>query len=510
MQGTTPPAKEKATPQTVSVSQLNAMIKQAVGDHLPGTVHLRGEISNLSRPKSGHIYLTLKDDASEIRVVMWRSAAASLKFDPKDGLDVVATGHVDHYEPRGQIQFYARKLAPVGVGSLELAFRQLVDKLKTEGLFDARHKKPIPRFPRRIGVITSESGAAIRDILHTIQRRFPCVNVMLHPVRVQGEGAAREIADAIHRLNTQADRLGGLDVLIVGRGGGSLEDLWAFNEEVVARAIHASRLPIISAVGHEVDVSIADMVADIRAPTPTAAAELATPVRDEELDMLASHAARMHRAARLTARSARTRLEHAAGFQWFRDPARALAHEHRRIRSWVTQLKLSVAHRLAASRRRMHDLHVALLRHRPQNFVRMQERELLQRERRMWRAASERIHTARWGLERHDARLQSVRPDRDVSKALERTNQLERRLQLAAVRALRRAEERLIDRAQRLDNSSHQRILKRGYTLTRRAGTGRIVTRAEQVQPGDRVVTQTSQGEFESRVLDAEQGELFE
>ncbi len=230
-------AATPALPKTLTPSQLNAFVKRVLGDHLPGTIHLVGEISNLARPASGHVYLTLKDERSEVRCVMWRSAAQTLKFQLNDGQEVIATGFVDVYEPRGQLQFYAQKIEPRGVGSLELAFRQLRDRLAKEGLFEPGHKKPIPRFPRRLAIVTSATGAALHDILQTLRRRYPCVDVLIDSVRVQGEGAAKEIAAAVNRLNRHSKALGEIDVLIVGRGGGSLEDLWAFNEEVVARAI---------------------------------------------------------------------------------------------------------------------------------------------------------------------------------------------------------------------------------------------------------------------------------
>jgi len=249
--------------RSMTVTQLNALVKRVLGNGLPATIHLTGQISNYSRPGSGHLYFTLKDENSEVRAVMWKTAATTVKFKIEDGMEVVATGGVDVYEPRGQYQFYVRKLEPKGVGNLELAFRQLYDRLSREGLFDNDRKKTIPKYPRRIGIVTSPTGAAIHDILQTLRRRFPCIEVMLYPVRVQGEGAANEIAAAIRKLNEQATALGGIDVMIVGRGGGSLEDLWAFNEEVVARAIFDSSIPVISGVGHEVDVTIADLVADL-------------------------------------------------------------------------------------------------------------------------------------------------------------------------------------------------------------------------------------------------------
>jgi exodeoxyribonuclease VII large subunit len=236
-------------------------------------IWVEGEISNYLKHSSGHRYFTLKDQNAQIKCVLWKWMSQSLFFEPRDGMKVKAFGQVTVYEKSGQYQLTVSSIQPAGVGELELAFQQLKKKLSEEGLFDPVHKVRIPTFPSRIGVVTSPTGAAIRDILNITRRRAPNVEIVLWPVQVQGESAAAQIANAIRGFN----RLGLVDLLIVGRGGGSLEDLWAFNEEVVARAIHDSELPVISAVGHEIDFSISDFVADLRAPTPSAAAEMAVP-----------------------------------------------------------------------------------------------------------------------------------------------------------------------------------------------------------------------------------------
>jgi len=248
-------------------------------------VWVEGEVSNLATPISGHLYFTLKDAGAQLRCVMFRASARALKFRPKDGMGLIVRGRLSLFEPRGEYQLIIEYLEPQGIGALQLAFAQLKERLAKEGLFDEKHKKPLPRLPQRIGVVTSATGAAIHDILNVLDRRFANVEVLICPVKVQGEGAAREIAQAVRDFN----RYGHVDVLIVGRGGGSMEDLWAFNEEEVARAIHHSRIPVISAVGHEVDFTIADFVADLRAPTPSAAAELVVKSKVElgaELDAL--------------------------------------------------------------------------------------------------------------------------------------------------------------------------------------------------------------------------------
>jgi exodeoxyribonuclease VII large subunit len=259
-----------------TVSQLNRQSRLALESKL-SAVWVEGEISNFKHHSSGHIYLTLKDESAQVSAAFFSQHQRGLKFQLKDGLKVLAFCRVSIYEARGQYQLYIERVEPQGVGALQLAFQQLKERLAKEGLFNEERKRPIPRFPKTVGVITSPTGAAIQDILNVVNRRFCGTHILLYPVKVQGEGSAQEIAAAIGAMNRQAEA----DVLIVGRGGGSLEDLWAFNEEPVARAVFESRIPVISAVGHETDWTICDLVADLRAPTPSAAAELVVSSRVE-------------------------------------------------------------------------------------------------------------------------------------------------------------------------------------------------------------------------------------
>jgi exodeoxyribonuclease VII large subunit len=258
------------------VSEITREIKNLLEQSFP-TLWVEGEISNYTLHSSGHRYFSLKDENAQIRCVLFRWEGKRLAFEPQDGMKVYALGNLTVYEKSGQYQLSVIRLHPLGIGELELGFQQLKERLYNEGLFDEAHKKPIPEYPQAIGVVTSPTGAAIRDIINIIHRRDPGIRIILNPVRVQGEGAGEEIAQAIRDFNEYKK----VDLLIVGRGGGSLEDLWAFNEEVVARAIYNSKIPVISAVGHEVDFTIADFVADLRAPTPSAAAELAVKNRLE-------------------------------------------------------------------------------------------------------------------------------------------------------------------------------------------------------------------------------------
>ena len=269
--------------QVLTVTQVNLYIKEMLSrDDVLSHITIKGEISNFKAHSSGHMYMSLKDETGVIRAVMFRSAAGRLQFRPENGMKVIASGRVSVYERDGQYQLYIEYMQQDGLGDLHIAFEKLKQKLSAEGLFDPKHKKPLPKYPKRIGVITAPTGAAIRDILNILSRRFKYADVVLYPVLVQGENAAMSIAVALKYFNEN----NAADVLIVGRGGGSIEDLWAFNEEIVARAIYDSRIPVISAVGHEVDFTISDFVADLRAPTPSAAAELVVPSQEEPRDKL--------------------------------------------------------------------------------------------------------------------------------------------------------------------------------------------------------------------------------
>jgi exodeoxyribonuclease VII large subunit len=262
--------------QTLSVSELNRYIKNMISkDFILSDLWIKGEISNFKNHYSGHLYFTLKDEKSLVKCVMFRSSAALLKFEPEDGMKVIIRGYVSVFERDGQYQLYAEEMQPDGIGGLYIAFERLKQKLENEGLFNAERKRKLPFMPQSIGVITSSTGAVIRDIINILSRRFYNVNIKVYPVQVQGEQAAGQIARALKRLNL----LQCVDVVILARGGGSLEELWAFNEEVVARSIYESQIPVISAVGHETDFTIADFVADVRAPTPSAAAEIVMPER---------------------------------------------------------------------------------------------------------------------------------------------------------------------------------------------------------------------------------------
>ncbi|MCB1746975.1 MAG: exodeoxyribonuclease VII large subunit [Gammaproteobacteria bacterium] len=386
-----------------SVSRLTEAARATLEQGL-GRLWVEGEISNLARPPSGHLYFTLKDATAQVRCAMFRNRSSGLRCRPENGLSVLAHGLVSLYPARGDFQLIVDSLEAAGDGLLALRFEELKRKLDAEGLFDAAHKRPLPDWPRAIGIVTSPSGAAVRDIIHVLARRCPSIPVIVYPTLVQGEGAARDIVRAIETANARAE----CDVLIIGRGGGSLEDLWSFNEEAVARAIHASQIPTVSAVGHEVDVTIADLVADLRAPTPSAAAEVVSP------DALAA----VRRARDLERRLRNAITRHLA------DQAREIGHLGRRLVSPQRRLELNfqrvdeLSQRLQQATRTLLALrggHLGTLASRlgatsPAARLRLLSRELVHHERRLEGAMRESLAERARRLERVHDMLQALGP----------------------------------------------------------------------------------------------------
>ena len=317
---------------------------------------VEGELSGVSQPSSGHCYFTIKDEGAQIRGVIWRSDMRGLPFVPRDGLRIRAHGALTVYERNGSYQIVVRRMEEGGKGSLQAAFEALKKKLAGEGLFEVDRKRKLPLLPRHIGIVTSPTGAAIRDILNVLRRRVPNLHVVIAPARVQGEGAAQEIAEAIDLLNRQ----GGIDVMIVGRGGGSLEDLWCFNEEVVARAIARSDVPVISAVGHETDFTICDFVADLRAPTPSAAAEIVVGRKDEFTRALVGQSAVMTRLLKHSLLEARSRFNSAARSYVFREPGNAAKVYRQRIERLQTQTRHALERQLRDGQQQTDDLSVQM------------------------------------------------------------------------------------------------------------------------------------------------------
>ena len=437
-----------------TVSALTAEIRAAI-DARFADVWVEGEISNCRRWNTGHLYFTLKDDTAQIRAVMFRSALRYLKFAPEDGLAVVARGRLGIYDAKGEYQIVCEHMEPQGLGALQLAFEQLKKKLAAQGLFAPERKRPLPALPRKIGVVTSLDGAALRDIIKVLRRRHPNAHVVIRPARVQGEGAAGEIAVAVRAIG----RVPGVDVIVVGRGGGSAEDLQAFNEEVVARAIAASPAPVISAVGHEVDFTIADFVADVRAPTPSAAAELVVAGRDEVCTRLDALARRLDAAIR-------------GGVQRRRNLVHALS-SRRGLAGWEAAVTLR-------------GRHTADLTHR----LRRAATALVSRRYQQYRAL-------RVALESRDVR-------RRLAAVRGRLGAADGRLTAAARRNRDRADARFRVLVGRLDNLSPLAVLARGYAVCWNADRTAIISSAKAVAPGDRVRVTLHEGELHCDVREAE------
>ncbi len=331
----------------LTVSQVNAFLRSLIeGDGRMNGVFVRGEISNFTdHYRSGHLYFSLKDERSVLRAVMFASAAKFLRFRPKDGMTVIVRGRVSVYEATGQYQLYAEEMQPDGIGALSLAFEQLKEKLAQEGLFEAAHKKPLPPYPARVGIITSPTGAAVRDMVQILGRRWPAAKVVLAPVLVQGAGAPEQMIRALRTMN----RLNAADVILIGRGGGSAEDLAAFNDEGLARAVYDSRIPVVSAVGHETDFTICDFVADLRAPTPSAAAELAVPEQAEVIGELSVLFGRLREAFRDGLEARREALDILTGGT-LRDPGRILDGPRRELLGLTQRMERSMDRRTAGQR----------------------------------------------------------------------------------------------------------------------------------------------------------------
>ncbi len=332
--------------RVLTIGELTRALKGTL-EEAYASVWVEGEVSNLSRPSAyGHQYFTLKDDEAPLRAVLYRAVALRMKYDLADGLRVVARGRLTLYMPRGEYQILVEEIQPKGIGPLELAFRQLKEKLSLKGYFDPKRKRKLPRIPRRIALVTSRSGSAVRDMLEILGRRWPAAEVWLTPVRVQGDGAAAEVAEALGILNRLASRGAGIDVVVLGRGGGSLEDLWTFNEERVAEAIYQSRIPVVTGIGHEDDLTIADMVADVRASTPSEAAEKIVPDGQAVFKWLTELEARFRKDLKSRLEMAQASLQELARRPCFRRPLERIRQEERDLDDWNERLQRAVQSRL--------------------------------------------------------------------------------------------------------------------------------------------------------------------
>lgn len=446
---------QKAKP--ISVLDLTLRVKALLEGSF-ARVWLVGEISNFKRASSGHFYFSLKDDKAQIRAAMWRSATASVSFQPRDGMEVLVSGSLNVYPPRGEYNLVVSSMEEMGVGRLRRAFEQLKAKLHGEGLFQQIYKKPLPYFPRKIGVVTSPTGAAIRDILRVLRHRLSGLHVLIYPARVQGDGAAEEIAAGIRYL----DDHGGCDVLIIGRGGGSEEDLWCFNEEVVARAVFAAKTPIVSAVGHEVDISISDLAADIRAATPSNAAELVVKTRDEYLQRVEMSRKIMDRLM------------------------------HRKLLILKNRISVSENHPIFIRvRSKLNDY----------------QRRLAENDHAMRRALVDKLSNRRLRLTRADRNLTVDRLQSRLRLLKQRLVHAENRIPERVTALLERNRNRWSGLTARLGDLSPLKILARGYSVVFDAKQ-RVVKDKDQVDFGEILTIRTGRGDIHARVVDAPKQEV--
>lgn len=483
----------------LTVSQVTRMVRDTLKAILPPAVTVVGQVSNWRPSGNGHAWFTLKDEQAQLSCVIWAEKLRKLKFTPQDGLAVVATGAIDVYAQQGRYQLYVERLEPVGVGALELAFRQLYEKLNKEGLFDASHKKPLPAFPGTIALVTSPTGAAVRDIVRTILRRWPAIRLIVVPVRVQGEKAAEEIAEAIRQVNELKGDLR-VDLMIVGRGGGSVEDLWAFNEEVVARAIYGSEIPIISAVGHERDTTISDLVADARAATPTHAGEMAVRVLNEVLMELDDQAGQLTRQMADMLETHRLRLESLCKEPCLADPVGRLRQQRQQVDRIGLESKALLQRCLAKEASKLAELRLRMQRVHPEVQMTRHRTRLEETAGRLQRAA---VTFGRLRTRELDAMAASIRqlsPLRLIETLHGRLATSVSCIEMVLRRDVQTAGRQLDALAQRLEASNPRNVLKRGFTITRDVGTGKIVDTARLVRPGMTIATETAAGEFRSVV----------
>jgi exodeoxyribonuclease VII large subunit len=427
-----------------TVSQVNTLIKTVLGNNLPGRLTIAGEVTDWKLHHSGHCYFSLKDENALLPCVMWKSSFSKLKFRPENGMAVLGTGFIDVYEPQGKYQFYVERMEPAGVGALQLAFEQMVRRLEAQGLFDDKHKKALPPYPERIGILTSESGAAIEDIKDSIWNRWPCVRLFLYPVPVQGEGAAAEIAAGIRDINRRNKKLR-LDILIVGRGGGSMEDLWAFNEEVLARAIYDSKIPIISAVGHEVDTTIADLVADARASTPTKAGVVAVPDMQEVLGQLAYFKKRLGSVLRAKLELCQENLQTVLANAAFRNPLLPVRYREQQLDEIVTKLAEEIKGLLAEGRDKLHRFYEQVIK---------------------------------------------IEPHRLLGRKTVDLNTWENRANAAVQAIMNKCGMQLTAQKNRLAGLNPKSVLQRGYSITTSKKTGLLVRNLADVQIADYIITE--------------------
>lgn len=441
-----------ATASALTVTQVTLLVKDTLADHTPKPLKVVGEISNFS--ERGHWYLSLKDEENVLNAVMWKSAAGKVGFMPQRGMQVVATGRLDYYGPQARLQMYVDKLEPVGQGELELKFRQLCDQLRELGYFAAEHKQPLPTFAQHVAIITSEKGAAVQDVIRTARHRWPGVRLSVVDVPVQGASAAPKIAAAITAVDAHHEAMG-IDAIVLTRGGGSIEDLWAFNERVVADAIYNATVPVVAAIGHEVDTTIAELVADLRCSTPTQAAERLVADRAAEQQRLDQLTHRLRTGLRRRAEVSRSRVEAVRRHVFFRQPEARVAMLQEQLPRYAERLRLAAGERLRLNRDRV--------------------RESRQR-------------------------LSELSPKPRIAMARQSLEALRDRLGVQAAQHHRQALTRIRSLGRQLEAVGPRSVLKRGFSYTTDEA-GRLIRQPDDVAPGDRVTTHLADGQFDSQVL---------
>ena len=482
-----------------TVSQINSVIKEILENNLPSRLAITGEITNWSIARSGHAYFDLKDENALLPCVCWRSKLDRLKFEPENGLAVIAKGYIDVYSPHGKYQFYVESMQPAGVGALQLAFEQMVKRLEAQGLFDDVHKKPLPAYPQRIGILTSESGAAVHDIKDSIQNRWPPAKLFLYPVPVQGEGAAVEIAAAIRDVNRRNKELK-LDILIVGRGGGSLEDLWAFNEEVLARAIFNSKIPVISAVGHEVDTTIADLVADARASTPTKAGVVAVPDMQEVLQHVHYLKEKLHSQLELLVRSAEQQSDELC-IRLQSSVKHLLTDTRNRLYAIAEQIRKIEPHR--SLRKKTVDLNEQWNRANSglRAILNNRQMQLMGIEKRLPETMKEMLIERQRRLTVSFEKVVRIKPHQVIGRRMVELSNLRNRANVGVCVILNKQRMRLTGAENRLAGLNPRAVLKRGYSITTNKKTGLLVKRLKDVQIGELLNTELADENFiESKV----------
>ncbi len=538
----TSPSEDSHEARVYSVSDITEDIKTILEAAFDG-IWIEGEISNYRVAASNHAYFVLKDDRSQVRSVMFRFQKSRLRFDPEDGDQVLLFGRVSVYNARGEYQIIVENMEPRGLGALQKAFEQLKEKLSKEGLFDDSKKMETPWFPWKVGVITSSTGAAVRDIIEVISRRNPNVSILLNPVKVQGEGSAEEIAKAIKEMNELTD----IEVLIVGRGGGSIEDLWAFNEEIVARAIYDSKIPIISAVGHEIDFTIADFVADLRAPTPSAAAELAVPELSDILSLLRFNAESLIKIVQEKIESHRQQLDNYANRRFFRSPMEIIQPAAQRLDDLNQRLARAPNQGLELKKERLRGTTQNLFNNSPKRTFQNLKERLIDRVQRLYRLPQKTFSTRKERLQNlfqlllHNSGKDNIR----ISK--NKLADINNRLIRAPIQGIKLHKEKLIQTSQALAYNSPiakinaygekietltsqlikrtssiaqfkrehlaglgkslnalspLQVLDRGYSVTFSKETGKAIKDIKEVNPGDKIQTQLSNGKLDCTIDD--------